>query len=175
VRWLIASVLLFTSLSVQAQNPLYAELNLAAGGVSHSDLDFVPVFGSVSVGSYVYPGIGIELFGDSGFESGSDDGLELSFNEAVGAGMRLESPARRGMQGYIVLGAVEYTLEQRVENTSSLGLVREDFTGMRISVGLMQRLVRLPALLVSAEYRHYNAGERLRVDAFVLGLRGNVR
>ena len=175
MRWLIASVLLLTSVSVQAQNPLYAELHVGAGGVSHSDLDFIPTFGSLSVGAYVYPGIGLELFGDSGLNPGADDGLELSINEAFGIGARFESPARRGMQGYVVLGAVEYTLEQRIEGTETLGLVEEDFTGMRISVGLMQRLVRLPALLVSAEYRHYNAGERLRLDAFVLGLRVNAR
>ncbi len=59
MRWLIACVLLVTSSCALAEGPVYGELQLGAGMVSHSELDFYPVFGTVSLGAYVFPGIGL--------------------------------------------------------------------------------------------------------------------
>ena len=174
VRWLIASVLLLVSSPALADGVLYGELQVGAAAVSHSDLDFYPTFGTVSVGAFVYPGIGIELFGDIGFTEFEDDDFDLSIEQAFGAALRLQSRPMGGVQGFVTLGAVNYTLEQQSDVAGS-ATVNEDFTGVRVSVGLMQRLVRYPNLLVTAEYRHYNADEPLRVDALVLGLRVNAR
>ncbi|MFK7996342.1 MAG: outer membrane beta-barrel protein [Granulosicoccus sp.] len=175
MRWLIATMLLVTSSFAVADGPVYAELQLGAGGVRHSDLDFYPVFGSVTLGAYVAPNIGIEVFADSGISADEDDGFEMDIEEAYGVGLRLQSPPIKGVRGYIVLGAVDYTLNQEAKGANAVDAktVNEEFTGMRVSVGLMQRFKRLPGLLFTTEYRHYNADEPLRVDAIVIGLRVN--
>lgn len=175
LRWLIATMLLVTSSCALAEGPVYGELQLGAAGVRHSDLDFYPIFGTVSIGAYVMPNIGIELFADSGLVADDDDGFELDIEQAYGIALRLQSPPMNGVQGFIVLGAVNYTLNQESEGTNTVlaPTVNEEFTGARVSVGLMQRLVRFPNLLFTAEYRHYNADEPLRVDAIVFGLRVN--
>ncbi len=175
MRWLIACVLAVTSSFASADGPLYGEVQLAAGGVQHSDLDFYPLFGSVSVGAFLMPGIGVELFADSGIESDRRGGFNLEVEEAYGIAARFQSPPARGVQGYIVLGWVNFTVDQQARATASLSgsSINEDFTGARVSVGVMQRLQRFRNLLVSFEYRHYNADEPLRLDALLLGLRVN--
>ncbi len=159
-----------------ADGPIYGELQLAGGAVRHSDIDFYPTFGSATIGGYVLPNIGIELFADMGFGSDSSRGLNMDIEGAYGIAARFQSArATRGIRGYIVLGAVSYTLDQdiRASGSSAARSVEEDFVGFRGSVGLMQRLKRFNNLQFTAEYRHYNADEPLRVDALVLGLRVN--
>ncbi len=175
MRWLIACVLAVSSSFASANGPVYAELQLGAGGVENSDLSFYPTFGSVNVGLFVMPNIGIELFADSGISSDRSGDFELEVEQAYGLAVRLQSPPVRGTQGYIVLGAVNYTLDQTAPAAGELpaSSINEDFTGARVSIGVMQRLQRAPNMLVSFEYRHYNAGEPLRLDALVLGLRFN--
>jgi len=175
LRWLIATVLLVTSSCALAEGRIYGELQLGAGGVSHSDLEFYPVFGSVSLGVYIAPDIGIEIYGDSGIAPGDDKGFEMDIEEAYGVALRLQSPPVNGVQGFVVLGTVSYTLLQESERTSGVvaPVASGEFSGIRVSVGLMQRLIRFPGLLFTAEYRHYNADDPLRVDAIVFGLRVN--
>ena len=172
-RGLLALVVLFSSGTAFADGRLYGELQLGAAVVSHSDLDFVPIFGTITAGAFVLPGIGVELFADTGFIDGSEEGFDLSIDHAFGAAVRFQSPARRRVQGFIVLGIVNFTIDQ--ESTSGVirSSVEEDFTGARVSIGLMQRLVRFPNIQVTAEYRHYNADDPLRVDALVIGARVN--
>lgn len=175
MRWLIACVLLVMSSHAAAEGSVYGELQLGAGGVSHSDLDFYPAFGSVTLGAFVLPGIGVEVFADSDVASGSDGNFDLEIDQAYGIAARFQSPPMRGLQGFIVLGMVDYTLNQQSDlvGTVTARTISEDFRGARVSVGIMQRLTRLPYLQFTAEYRHYNADEPLRVDALVFGLRVN--
>ncbi|NND92329.1 MAG: outer membrane beta-barrel protein [Granulosicoccus sp.] len=177
MRWLIAFLLAVSSTFAAADGPVYAEIQLAAGGVENNQLDFYPAFGSVNVGLYVVPNIGIELFADSGLRADRAGDFDLDMESAFGIAARFQSPPVQGIQGYIVLGAVNYTLDQSSRPTSDQPgtSVNDDFTGVRVSVGLLQRLRRAPGLQVSFEYRHYNADEPLRVDALVLGLRVNAR
>ncbi|MGQ7843339.1 hypothetical protein ACUNV4_02600 [Granulosicoccus sp. 3-233] len=175
MRWLIACVLAVSSSFANASGPVYAELQLGAGGLDNSDLSFYPTFGSVNVGLFVLPNIGIELFADTGLSTDRSGDFELEVEQAYGIAARFQSPPVRGTQGYIVLGAVNYTLEQTAAAAGALpaSSINEDFTGARVSIGIMQRLQRARNMLVSFEYRHYNAGEPLRLDALVLGLRFN--
>lgn len=175
MRWLIACVLAVSSSFAAADGPVYAEVQLGAGGVRNSDLNFYPIFGSANVGVYVRPNIGIELFADTGVSSDEAGGFDMEIEQAYGIAARFQSPPIHGVQGYIVLGAVNYTLDQSASAAGSLpaSQINDDFTGARVSVGLMQRLKRVPNMQVSFEYRHYNADEPLRLDALVLGLRVN--
>lgn len=177
MRWLIACVLLVASSQALAEGPVYAEVQIGAGGVRHSDLDFYPFFASATVGAYVLPNIGLEVFADTDIAAGEDEDFELAIEQAYGIAARFQSPPINGLQGFIVLGAVNYTLDQSFNSGSSTSTlsVNEDFTGVRVSVGLMQRLTRFPNLIVTAEYRHYNADEPLRLDALLLGLRVNAK
>jgi hypothetical protein len=175
VRWLIACVLTIVSSSANADGALYADLHIAAAGVKHSNLDFYPQYASVSAGLFVRPGIGLEVFADSGLASDRKRGFNLRVENAYGVAIRLQSPAVRRVHGYIVIGAVNYSVKQTASATNSLGgsSIAGDFTGMRVSVGMVERLKRWENVMLSLEYRHYNADDPMRVDALLLGLRVN--
>lgn len=175
MRWLIACVLTMFSSFANAEGPLYADLQLAAAGVSHSNLDFYPQFASVSAGVFLRPGIGVEIFADGGLASDRKEGFNLEIENAYGIAIRLQSPPIRRVHGYIVLGAVNYSIKQTASSTASLGgsSIEGDFTGMRVSVGMVERLERWENVMLSLEYRHYNADDPMRVDALLIGLRVN--
>ncbi len=177
MRWLIACVLLIASSQIHAQGPVFAELQVGGSGIRNGDLDFHPFFGSVTLGAFVLPNISLEVFADTGFAEGEDDNFELDIDQAFGIAARFQSPPVNGVQGFIVLGAVSYTLDQSFDsgNTVRGPSVNEEFTGVRVSVGLMQRLKRFPNLLFTTEYRHYNADEPIRLDALLIGLRVNAK
>lgn len=176
MRWLMACVLALTTSFATADGPVYGEIQAAGGAVQNSDLDFYPTFGSVNAGVYVFPNIGFEVFADSGIGSDVSGAFRMEIEGAYGIAARFQSPSSPGgTQGYIVLGLVNYTLDQSARGTAnpSLGSVDEDFRGARVSIGFMQRLRSFRNLQFTAEYRHYNADEPLRVDALVIGLRVN--
>jgi len=175
VRWLIACVLTVCSSFANAEGALYADLQFSVAKVNHSELEFYPQFASVSAGVFLYPGIGIEVFADGGLGSDRRSGLDLEIENAYGIAIRLQSPPVRRVQGFIVLGAVDYTINQSASATSSSvgSSIDGNFTGLRVSVGLLERLERWENVLLSLEYRHYNADEPLQVDALLLGVRVN--
>ncbi len=175
MRWLLACVLALGTSVAQADGPLYAEFQIGAAGVRNGDLDFVPKLASVSAGFYLRKGIGLEIFADRGISTDRKDGFDLDLEGAHGIALRLESPAVRRTRGFLILGAVEYSINQQSVTTTGQGdsSIDGDFTGLRVSLGITERLERWDNVLVSVEYRHYNADEPLRVDALYLGLRIN--
>lgn len=170
MRWLLAVCLMLGTVPAQAEGRLYGELHLGAGGVRYADLDAYPTFGSLTLGAFVLPGIGLELFADQGIDNDEQNSFDIGLEQAYGVAARFQSPSSGGTSGYIVLGYVDFTVEQ---GRSDLQTISESFTGARISIGLMQRLRTWPALQVSAEYRNYYVDEPVRVDGLVFGLRLN--
>lgn len=176
MRWLLAVFLAVSTSHAIADGPIYGEVQIAGAAIQHSDLDFYPTFGSFNVGAYLFPNIGLEVFADAGIGSDSAGGLDMDIEGAYGIAARFQSPpVGSGIQGYIVLGAVSYTLDQLSRATAVLprSSVDEEFRGVRVSIGFMQRLKSFNNLQFTAEYRHYNADEPLRIDALVLGMRIN--
>lgn len=151
----------------------YLELQSVIQGLKHDKLDVFGPHGSAIVGTWVRPGIGIEIFADTPLSYGEDNGFEAGVSEAYGAALRLRSPSNNGLYGYVVLGYVDFSVYQ--EPKTGGFEIEEAFTGARLSVGVMQRLQILPALLVTAEYRHLYVDEPIRVDGLSLGLRLDVR
>ena len=147
----------------------YAEVQLGASGVRYAELDFVSPIAGVSVGAYLFPGIGLELFADGALDRGGASRFESGVNQAYGAAVRLRSPSEDGLHGYIVLGYVDFVVEQ--ESLDRGIEIDERFTGLRSSIGLMQRLERVPSLAVTAEYRNFYVDEAIQVDGLSLGLR----
>ena len=152
----------------------YAEVQLGASGVRHSGLDFVSPFAGASAGLWLYPGIGVEAFAETELERGADAGFEAGVAEAYGAALRLSSPARDGLRGYVVLGYVDFTVAQAPRDGAGRE-IEERFGGARVGIGLQQRLRVAPALLVGAEYRSFLVDEPIHVEGLVLGLRIDVR
>ncbi|MEE9320046.1 MAG: hypothetical protein V3U76_06330 [Granulosicoccus sp.] len=176
MRWLMACLLCLGSSSLLADEAFYGELHLGAGGVRHSDLDFYPTIGSLSAGVYVLPNIGIEVFADTSLSDDEDEGFVLDLEEAYGIAARFQSPPGNGLSGYLVIGYVDFSVAQEpVEESLAAAAIDENFTGARFSAGVMQRLARVPQLLVSFEYRNYYADSEVKVDALLLGLRFNLR
>lgn len=156
-------------------NRFYGEIQFAAGTVAHSDLRFHPLFASFSAGAYLLPGIGLEGFVDTEVNTDEQGVFELGVTQAAGLALRLESPPQRGLQAYILLGYVDFTLEQSEEDNRGARTVVQSYTGARVSVGLMQRLKSVPNLLVGAEYRLYHVEDEIQVDGWGLGIRVNVK
>lgn len=154
---------------------IYGDIHVAAGTVAHSDLRFHPVFASFSAGAYVRPGIGVEGFFDTGLDSDEQAVFDLSVNQASGIALRLESPPQRGLQAYVLLGYVNFSLDQLEEDSRGTRTVTQTYSGARVSVGLLQRLQVFPNMLFGAEYRIYHSGDGILVDGWSLGLRVNVQ
>ena len=154
-----------------ASGRLYAEAQVGGANVEVSNLRFYPLLGGVTVGAYVAPGIGLELHAEGGIDADDDGGFELGLEGAAGAALRLESPPVGGTSGYVTLGYAVWTPSLEPESGGAGAEVDEDFTGPRASIGLVQRLRRVPALSVSAEYRAWYTDDGLRMTALLLGLR----
>ncbi len=170
MRWLLALFILMGSMSAEA-NRFYGEFQFGVAGVRHSELNFYPSFGSVSAGLFVQKDIGIEIFADAGIAHYSTSDVNLEVKEAAGVALRLQSPATRNVSAFVLIGFVSYLVEQSVGDGQGVQLVQERFEGARVSLGLQQRLVRYPGLLVAAEYRHYNSDTQISVDSLGLSVR----
>lgn len=156
----------------QPQSDFYGELHFGVNGIRHSDLDFIPLFASVSAGVFILPNIGIEVFVDAALADDENAGFDVELTSAQGIAARFQSPPWKGLSGYVVLGAVNYRVTQSPQNASiGNGSIEEDFVGGRVSVGVIQQLKRLPKLSVSAEWRSYFVDEPIRVDSLVIGMR----
>ena len=175
MRWLLALLLTIPSLSVAAESQFYGEFQLGVHGIQHSELDFYPGFASGSVGVYVRPRIGVEVFYDRATKKGREDDFEIEVNEASGIAARFESPSKRGLQAYILLGYVTYSINQYENLVGSRRLDKENFTGARVSVGLAATLPRYRQLQLVLEYRNYDVDAPLNVDGFGLGIRVKLR
>lgn len=151
----------------------YLELQSVVQGLKHDKLDVFGPYGSVVLGTWIRPGIGVEVFADTPFSYGEDNEFEAGVSEAYGAALRLRSPSNDGLYGYVVIGYVDFSVYQ--EPKSGGFEIEERFAGARLSVGVMQRLRILPAMLVTAEYRNLYSDEPIRVDGLSLGLRLDVR
>lgn len=150
----------------------YAEGFIAGSGIAVANLDYYPVYASLTAGFFFKKGFGLELHLDGEILPGQDDGYELAYEHGGGVGLRFESPPRSGLSGYAVLGYTTFSLRQERDNPTVVGdELNADFGGPRISLGLVQRLKRLPYLSVSAEFRKYYVEDGLDIDSVVVGLR----
>ena len=70
--------------------PFYADLQYTLGGVRHSDISFNPGYGTLAVGAWIRPGIGIEGFIDQGSSSSREGNFELELVEASGVNLRFQ-------------------------------------------------------------------------------------
>jgi len=154
---------------------VYVDAGLGIGGVRVGELDFYPAFATATLGTFVWPGIGVEVFGDVGIREGRDDGFELEVPLAYGAALRFESPPDGGLSGYIVLGYAAFEIEQALRREAAGGSIDETFGGARVSIGLTQRFRRWSGWSMIAEYRKYAVDDGLDLDALVIGLRVNAR
>ena len=167
-RLTIALICLCSIATAQADLKFYGEARLGAGGVRHSDLDFYPTFGSFSAGVFIFENIGVEAFVDAPLAADTSGDFEVDIVEAAGAAIRFQSPPRNGVNAYMLLGFVNFELEQEEDGA---GTLEEDFSGARVSIGLNQRLKRFPGVLFGAEYRNYFSDSGITVDGISLGLR----
>ncbi len=154
----------------------YVEGFIAGSAIDVGNFEYYPVFGGVSAGFFFREGIGLELHLDGEILPGEDNDYELAYERGVGAALRFESPPREGLSGYVLLGYTNFSARQERETPPVAGdELNGDFGGPRLSIGLVQRLTRLPSLSITAEYRKYAVQGGLDVDALVLGLRVSQR
>ena len=157
---------------------LYADVQTGVQGVRHSALNFYPMFGSVSAGLWLFDNIGVEVFADVPLADDDNGVFQLEVVDTAGLALRFQSPPTTRFQAYVVLGYVDLTVEQRerlvVESEPRSRLVRQGFSGLRISLGFAWRVPRVPALLGILEYRNYYTEDELQVDGLAFGLRLNL-
>lgn len=171
MRFIVPLILVLFAGQAQAGIKLYADARLGAGGVRHSELDFYPTFGSFSAGFFLFENIGIEGFVDTSITSSSKNIFDLSIADAAGVAFRLQSPPERGLQAYVLLGYVDFTLSQDEEGVNGPRKVVQSFEGVRLSVGIQQHLKRADGFIFGVEYRNYYADSGITVDGVSLGLR----
>lgn len=171
LRLTIALIFLCSATVAHAEFRLYGEARLGAAGVRHSDIDFYPTFGSFSAGAFLYKNIGIEGFIDAELSADDNGIFELGVTRAAGAAVRFQSAPERGLHAYILLGYVDFGLEQKESGLLGDRTVSQSFEGLRFSLGVNQRLDWVPGLIFGAEYRNYYSNSGITVDGISLGLR----
>lgn len=171
MRLIVSVLLVLLSTQTQADFQFYGEARLGAGGVRHSDLDFYPGFGSFSAGVFVVENIGIEGFIDVPLSVDENDIFELGISQASGVAVRLQSPPQRGLQAYVLMGYVEYQLNQEESGLFGERFIRQTFEGIRFSVGVNQHLEIMPGLIFGVEYRNFYSDSGITVDGVSAGLR----
>ncbi|MBX2881596.1 MAG: hypothetical protein KTR32_16740 [Granulosicoccus sp.] len=154
---------------------VYGDLHLALGGVQHSDVNFNPGFASLSVGVWLWKGIGIEVFGDKGLNAGNDGDFDLEITDASGFAARFQSPSSDGMFAYVVLGVVNTRIEQAEDDNDVQPLLVQNYRGGRLSIGFGRELQIIPGGRLTAEYRNYFVDDDLQMDALSVGLQLNFR
>lgn len=171
MRLIVSLLLVLLSTQTQAGIQFYGEARLGAAGARHSDLDFYSGFGSFSAGAFIVDNIGIEGFIDTPLSAGDNGIFELGITQASGVAVRLQSPEQRGLQAYVLVGYVEYQLEQKESGVFGPRFIRQTFDGIRFSVGLNQHLTVMRGLIFGVEYRNYYADSGIAVDGVSVGLR----
>lgn len=152
----------------------YVEPYVAGTGIDVGEADFHPFFGGITAGTLLRDGVGVEVHLDTELATDDAAGFELAYERGLGVALRLVSPPQRGLSGYAVIGYSQFSLRQRGNQPLAGVTIEDEFAGARLSLGVVQRLRRIPWLSVSAEYRHYNVDGGLNVDAFALGLRAEI-
>ncbi len=171
-RLVFALLILLAASQSQAAIKLYGEARLGAGGVRHSDLDFYPQFGSFSAGVFVFENIGIEGFIDTSIASFEKDGFDLEVAESSGAALRLQSPSQLGgLAAYVLLGYVNFNVHQTASGIFDARTVKTSFNGVRVGIGVHQRLKSVNGLIFGVEYRNDFADSGVTVDGLSIGLR----
>lgn len=175
-RLIAALLILLASSQLQAAIKPYAEARVGAGGVRHSELDFYPQFGSFSAGIFVYGNIGIEGFVGTSISDFEKDGFTLDVTESSGVALRLQSPPQYGgMQAYLLLGYVNFNLEQKENSLAGRRTVQTSFNGARVAIGVHQRFKSARGLMFGVEYRNDYAETGITVDGLSVGLRYELR
>ncbi|MBX2824631.1 MAG: hypothetical protein KTR33_07865 [Gammaproteobacteria bacterium] len=149
---------------------VYGDIQFAFGGVRHSDVEFNPGFASVSVGAWLWEGIGLEVYLDQGLNKGSDGDFDLEITDANGIAARFQGRADEGLFAYVVLGIVATRLEQAEGGDSAPRTVVQNYRGGRISIGFGSELSFFNGARLLAEYRNYFVDEDLHMDALTVGL-----
>lgn len=182
ISLLISTLCAYTTLHAEDNGP-YVEALYSIQNVRFDGRDFIPRSFSGTAGWWIRNGFGIEVSGDflsdEGEDRGADgdedseeqlsvSGLSLKLRSSLGVALRLASPELEGMRAFFVIGAVRYTLEERA---NGVGVVTDDFTGTRVSLGWSKRLQRNPKLSITGEYRNYFAVDDVKLDGFTFGLR----
>lgn len=175
MRLIVSLLLVLLSMQTQAANQYYGEVRLGIGGVRHSDLDFFPKFGSLSGGLFIFDNIGIEAFVDVPLTASDKSAFELDVTQAAGVAVRFQSPPQRGLQAYILIGYVNFTLEQEENGVLGRRTIKQSFDGARVSIGVNQRLEVMDGLIFGVEYRNYHADSGIVVDGVSLGLRYEIQ
>lgn len=171
-RLIFAVFLLLAASHSQAAIKFYGEARLGAGGVRHSELDFYPTFGRFSAGAFVFKNIGIEGFISTSVSSHETDGFDLDITESSGAALRLQSPSQLGgLEAYILLGYVNFNLQQEEDGVVGERVVKSSFNGVRVGIGVHQRLKSVSGLIFGLEYHNDFADSGITVDGLSLGLR----
>lgn len=169
-RLIFAVLILLAASQSQAAITPYGEVRLGASAVHHSELDFYPAFGSFSAGVFVFDNIGIEGFISTPISSHETDGFDLDIAQTSGAALRLQSPSQLGgLEAYILLGYVNFKLEQEGEFDERL--VTSSFNGVRVGIGVHQRLKSVNGLIFGLEYRNDYTDTGITVDGLSFGLR----
>lgn len=156
--------------------PVYADLQYTYGGVRHSNINFNPGFGTLAVGAWIRPGIGIEGFIDQASTSSQEGNFDLTLEQATGVGLRFQSPTTdHGVFSYVVLGMVSVDITQDESDERGQRQVRQGFDGVRISLGFGYEFSGLDVLSLTGEYRHYAVDESIQIDGISFGLRWGIQ
>jgi len=150
VRFLVTCLLFCLPMAVHSQTrtdrileQFYVTGLLDFQNVTVENGSFDQTLAGVSVGYWLWDGIGVEGELTGGFSDDSIFGLTLDVPVQASVNVRLESPPSGGLSAFFQFGFAHTEIESRISATASAGgLVTTSLTGPRAGIGLALKINR---------------------------------
>lgn len=148
--------------------PAYAAGFVDRQAVSLSGEKFEPVIASITVGTWLFEGIGFELELGTGVREDNVAALEIGTESQVSIGLRLESKPVNGVAAYVLLAATGVTLNSRFTSGNAADR-NHDFSGFRGVFGLTFPLSSRS--VIDAAVSHSEFDDDFNINTFRIGAR----
>lgn len=136
---------------------------------SISDTRFAMASTEARLGVYLLPQIAVELHASTGILDSSEQDAELSLDYSANAYLRLESPERKNMKIYVLLGYGKSSLDLDRSDSGLPG--SESFNAASYGLGFEFAVRRQQGLYLNLGWQRHYADGQIELDAAGLSLR----
>jgi opacity protein-like surface antigen len=148
---------------------LYGEVNTSYIFSKIDDEKFNPLALEARVGVYLQKQVGLEAYYGSGLSDDTQVNIDLSINTVAGVNFRFESPEKKGMKIFILLGYGMSEWDVDRSGTSEPGKV--DFDDFSYGGGLEWRVGKSENWFVNLRGQRFLNKDDLSLDTGSVGVR----
>lgn len=148
---------------------LYGETGIGQFKTKVSSTSFSTSAVEARLGTYIMPGLGIELHGASGIGSDTSNAIDVQLDYSANLQTRFETPEREGGKLFFLAGYGLTALDMNRSNTGQPG--REEFKSGNFGGGVEYHFQKYPALFLNMKWNRLYAQGGVEIDNTSLSLR----